>query len=460
MKPLGILWAQYGPYHFARAAALKELAGPARVHALEMANKTSDYHWNRSTKTMELTTLCPGAQTEKLTFRDIFHRARKTFAKLNLGVCILPSYAPKQSLAALLAARSMGIHTVMMNESHAGTARARGLTALLKRRLVGMFDAALVGGQPQKRYFASLGIPEDRIFPGYDAVDNNSFRTRANEIRRNATMLRNRYDLPEHYFLNLGRFVAKKNLETLINAYRQYLDTSPLKQAHLVMVGSGEEETRLKWLCHRLALRVYEKSAVGVRSGKEAGEKTENGGQGTEIENRKSQIENGKPGVHFYGFRQIEESPVFYSLADAFVLPSLYEEWGLVVNEAMASGLPVIVSDTAGCAEDLLETGLPIEDISLDANQLMIGTALDARIRQNGFVFDPRSSDELGRILVLVDSCPNLRAVMGQNSRRIVEKFSCENFAKNALLAAQAALDTKAPAARKKRNPTGEAFSR
>jgi len=59
-------------------------------------------------------------------------------------VCFLPSYSPRQSLAALLAAKSIGIRTVMMNESHAGTARAARLDTWIKRRLVSLFDAALV----------------------------------------------------------------------------------------------------------------------------------------------------------------------------------------------------------------------------------------------------------------------------------------------------------------------------
>ena len=146
------------------------------------------------------------------------------------------------------------------------------------------------------------------------------------------------------------------------------------------------------------------------------------------------------PGVHFYGFRQVDENPAFYALADAFILPSTWEEWGLVVNEAMACGLPVVVSETAGCAEDLLEPGrlaVPIP-LSAEVNQRL--TRLAGRIRQNGFVFNPASAGSLADVLLALEATPALRDIMGQASRRIVEKFSCENFARNALLAAQAAL--------------------
>jgi len=446
MKSLGIIWAQWGPYHFARLRGLRSSVTRTKVHGIELSNLTRSYAWSRGDSGPEVITLCPEAIAEQLPFRTTFRRMRRKIAELGIGVCLLPSYSPKQSLAALLAAKSLGTRTVMMNETHAGTAQARGLATLVKRQLVCMFDAALVGGAPQRRYFASLGLPPERIFIAYDAVDNDYFAQRTEEIRNQREEVRNRYSLPEHYFLSLGRFVAKKNLETLIRAYRQYLDTAPLKQTHLVMVGSGEEETRLKWLCHNLGLPVYEKSGVGVRS--EVGVRTaecglrseKDAGTGTGIANRKSQIANAKPGVHFYGFRQIEENPVFYALADAFVLPSLWEEWGLVVNEAMASGLPVVVSKTAGCAEDLLEAGPPSNynqsAETLQAREL----GVEEHLRQNGLVFDPRSSDELSRMLLLLESSADLRSAMGQAGRRVVSKFSCEKFGENALRAAEAAL--------------------
>ena len=401
MKSLAILWAQYGPYHFARVAALRKSAGSVKVHALELASRTSDYQWNRPAAA-DLITLYPGAVAEHLSFREVFPRVRRSLAELEVEVCLLPSYAPIQSLAALLAAKSLGIRTVMMNESHAGTARARGLAAWVKRRLARQFDAALVGGSLQKRYFASLGLPEEMIFTGYDAVDNDYFAKRAEEVRSQREEVRRKYHLPEHYFLSLGRFVPKKNLSTLIRAYRKVLDSSRDCRTHLVMVGSGEEERKLRFLCQELGLPTYDKAAGGS--------------------------EHDLPGVHFYGFRQIEENPVFYALADVFVLPSAWEEWGLVVNEAMSSGLPVVVSETAGCAEDLLAT---------DTHGRL--ARVDVGIRQNGFVFDPGSSESLARALLALASDPALREVMGQASRVLVENFSCAAFARNALMAARAA---------------------
>jgi glycosyltransferase involved in cell wall biosynthesis len=417
---LGLLWAQFGPYHIARAESLQSLANPHLVCAIELASASRDYRWQRQEGRIQVTTLYPQAQAEQLKFPGVLRACRRALGQLKVDACLLPSYSPASSLAALLAARSLGVRTVMMNESHAGTARARGLSASLKRRLVGLFDTALVGGAPHKRYFASLGLPEDRIFTGYDAVDNDYFARQAGDARSHQSQLRAQYGLPEHYFLSLGRFVPKKNLATLIHAYKQFLDVSSAKKTHLVMVGSGEEESKLRALCAELRLPICAHQ------------------EQTPLCTPHSALRT--PGVHFFGFRQIAENPIFYGLAEAFILPSLYEEWGLVVNEAMASGLPVIVSETAGCAEDLLEPGAPCETDSHNAVQLASEAGLSGKLRQNGFVFAPQSSDELARSLTLLESNPAVCAAMGQNSRRIIEKFSCENFARNALLAAEMAV--------------------
>ena len=286
------------------------------------------------------------------------------------------------------------------------------------------------------------------------------------------TDYRKAYGLPERYFLSLGRMVEKKNLSTLVEAYARFARESvekhgagsseqgermqgaqglgrganltencELNTEHcapaLVFVGSGELEGALREQARRLGLRVVDRTAAGSQlSGA--------GRQEVNAENYKlnteHSVENHGGAVFFYGFRQIEENAVFYALAEAFVLPSLKEEWGLVVNEAMAAGLPVIVSRTAGCAQDLLPeaTASRSSQLAVGSKQPSVSNANENRLEEssNGFVFAPASADALATALRHVGESELLRSEMGKRSREIVAKFSCENFAKQAMRAA------------------------
>ena len=119
--------------------------------------------------------------------------------------------------------------------------------------------------------------------------------------------------------------------------------------------------------------------------------------------------------MQLHGFRQYDELPAYYGLADAFVHASTAEQWGLVVNEAMAAGLPVIVSQESGCARDLVQAG------------------------RNGFTFPARDLNALTQRLqdVASDSCDRL--AMGAESREIIRQWSPETFARGLCQAAEVA---------------------
>jgi glycosyltransferase involved in cell wall biosynthesis len=379
-----IIFEQFGPYHHARVAAL-QAASPVPVVPVQMAAHTTVYDWASAMPAAceGLVTLCPGG-AETLSPIRLFFAARRFFRDQEIQTVLLPSYSPASSLAVLLAAMSCRARRVMMNESHAGTERAKGWKRTLKRWLVGRFHAALVGGAPQKRHFTNLGMDAEKIFTGYDAIDNEFFTREADLVRQNQEGWQKRLGLPSRYILSLGRMVEKKNLGCLTDAYSRLRKRLGEDAPALVFVGSGDQESDLRSQAIELGLKVAEAG----RSDNPAG-----------------------ADVIFYGFRQISENPAFYALADCFVLPSLWEEWGLVVNEAMACGLPVVVSQTAGSAEDLVRHG------------------------ENGFHFDPNDPEALAFCLGNLIDNPIQREKMGENSRKIIADWGCANFARNALRA-------------------------
>lgn len=382
---VALVFSQYGPYHHARAAALREVLGEEHFMAVQIAAQSKTYAWTVQEQRLQaLTTLCDGAE-EDAGFLKVFAAAWRFWRREKVTAAFIPSYFPAGSLALLLSAKLAGVKCIMMNESHAGTERASGIKRRVKRFLVSLFDAALVGGQPQKRHFEVLGLPAAKIFTGYDAIDNSYFATSAAVAvaDREANVLR--LGLPPRYFLSLGRFVTKKNLPTLIRAYRDFCARSQENVA-LVLVGSGAEEALLRGLVTELGLTLRDQGA---------GEPAKN-------------AQPVSSAVYFMGFRQLEENPIFYALAEAFILPSIEEEWGLVVNEAMACGLPVVVSKTVGCAEDLVEH------------------------RSNGWLFDPGDVAALADHLVNLAENPASREAMSVASRIRIAKWDCPNFASNA----------------------------
>jgi glycosyltransferase involved in cell wall biosynthesis len=107
--------------------------------------------------------------------------------------------------------------------------------------------------------------------------------------------------------------------------------------------------------------------------------------------------------VHLPGFKQYDELPVYYALASAFVHPSTTEQWGLVVNEAIASGLPVIVSERCGCVPEL--------------------------VNGNGFVFDPTDEHELASLLLkMATLSDDDRRRFADASYKIAANFAPERF--------------------------------
>src|SRR5205814_1916354 len=202
-----------------------------------------------------------------------------------------------------------GIPMIVMSESARQDEPRTWWKEAMKRRMVDLFSAALVGGQRHVEYLVELGIPRERIFTGYDVVDNDHFGRRTAEIRNLKFEIQKKYGLPENYFLASARFIEKKNLTRLIRAYAEYRQKSQNganAMWDLVLLGDGPLRETLKSQLSMLKLNEH---------------------------------------VHLPGFKPYDELPLYYALANAFVHASTTEQWGLVVNEAIASELPVIVSD-------------------------------------------------------------------------------------------------------------------
>lgn len=185
-------------------------------------------------------------------------------------------------------------------------------------QLFARVDRFLTVGEANRRLYRGYGVPETRLHPAPYAVDNARFAAQAASLRPRRTKLRQDWRIADNAFCLLfcGKFVGKKNPLDLIAAVQGLTRRKPNASLHLLFVGAGELEAPMRAACAGL-------------------------------------------NATFAGFLNQTEISRAYVAADALALPSgTGETWGLVVNEALASGLPVIVSDTCGVACDLGEAGL------------------------------------------------------------------------------------------------------
>jgi 1,2-diacylglycerol 3-alpha-glucosyltransferase len=380
-----VIFHHIGPYHHARlnaAADRLSVAGiewsakgydawgaaatPARYHKLSLFPEATDHF--------------PGSAELRCAFWSALEQTNPDVVAVNgwnnFGSLIAANWCLRRR-----------IPMVVMSESSRQDEPRTWWKEAIKRRIVGLYSAGLVGGQRHVEYLVELGMPRERVFTGYDVVDNEHFRQKAEEVRGQKSEVRQKYALPENYFLASARFIEKKNLPKLIQAYAEYRDrlkgtgvTDPGYNRgvpwDLVVLGDGPLKAYLCRLISDLRLKEH---------------------------------------VHLPGFEPYDELPVYYALANAFVHASTTEQWGLVVNEAIASGLPVIVSERCGCVPEL--------------------------VQGNGFTFDPTNEHELtARLLEMASLSDEERKRLGDNSYRIAANFAPERFGEGLERAASMAM--------------------
>lgn len=211
--------------------------------------------------------------------------------------------------------RARGRPILAWSESTARETRGSGAMAdRFKRALIQRFDGFIAAGTRQAAYLKMLGASSDRIWIAPDAVDIGFFE-RASTLRAAGVEAEKRtLNLSSPVLLYVGRLLDAKGLPELLDVFdsiRQRFGAS------LLLVGEGPDRARYEELCRT----------------------------------------RGLVGVSFAGFVQPGDLPKYYAVADVFVFPTHSDPWGLAINEAMAAGLPVVVSDAAGAVDELVRHG-------------------------------------------------------------------------------------------------------
>lgn len=275
-------------------------------------------------------------------------------------VLICGGYNYFASWQAMNWAKRNGVPFLLWSESTASDSRNEFFAVeWLKQKFLSSCDGFIVPGRSAQEYLQPFVNGSRRTFVARNAVDIDLFATKCARVQQSGDRLRAELALPARYFLFVGRLVKSKGVFDLVRAYAA-LPAALRSEVSLVFAGAGPMRAEL------------EASAREIYPG----------------------------AVHFAGFIQRDDLASYYALAECLVMPTHTDPWGLVVNEAMACGLPVICTNVAGCAADL--------------------------IQQNGILVRPGDVMQLAQAMQNLASDAELRRSMSQRSRDLIQYFSPE----------------------------------
>lgn len=389
---IAVIFHRIGPYHYVRLSALKT----TQFTVLELCANDRAYPWDSvdSIGLFNRITILKTGEVSDYSSSVVTKLLWKALDAVNPKVVAVPGWSGVAARAALYWCVKHHVPSIMLSDSTRDDHPRSGWKEEIKHRLVRIASAGFVSGSLAAGYLKDLGMARDRIFEGYDVVDNAHFLSGSKIAQHKRLDLQRHYNLPARYFLVCARFIWEKNLILLLQAYASYVSSvnsllEQNSQSHgepwsLVLVGDGPLKAEIVSLIAELRLSQH---------------------------------------IVLPGFKQYPELPAFYGLAQALILPSVSETWGLVVNEAMAAGLPVLVSNRCGCVPDLVREGI------------------------NGFTFNPFDRDQLTNLMLRLSSHrtasnePNVcLGSMGSASISIISNWSPKRFADALAAAAEIAL--------------------
>ena len=362
-----ILYTSLAPFHFARLnrAATEGHRLGAELHCIEIARSQSNYSWeefNSSSTAFDYLTLFE-CDYFALKPRSIFRAVSHVLSEINPDVVVINGWGHTESSAAFRWCSRNRVPRVVISDSQSIDSPRHWWKERLKRAFVSRCHAGFAGGSPHVRYLQSLGLPSGFCVVGCDVVDNDVFIASKNGSRGTPAEIR---------ILSCLRFLSTKNIPRALRSLSEL--NFPWRWT---LAGDGPERENI--------IRCIE--SLGL-----------------------------KDRVRLLGHVPYEQLPEIYTDADVYLQPSFSEPWALAVNEAMASGLPVVVSDRCGCHEDLVRRGV------------------------NGYTFDPLVDESLRQAMKRIWQRRNEWSQMGDASREIVEKWSLNLFATNLWRACKLAL--------------------
>ncbi len=345
-KKILIIWDRMGDYHRARVKEVAKLLGSENVFSADLGSGDGIYQWDNTDANAHHFVLS-STPVDQVDIKSTILHWKQIITQNNITHICIPGYGRKIYRKMLIESKKMGLQTLMFAESwYPGKLPFDIIKGIWLKPKVDVF---FVSGIRAAQHFRDrLKLDKKKIIEGYSVVDNNHFSTGKTTKENKPTLL------------CVARFAPEKNLQMLIEAF---MESTLSQQWQLKIVGGGP----LKESLHQ------------------------------SISNNQN--------IVLHDWLSYNELPDLYASASAFILPSQFEPWGLVVNEAMAAGLPILLSEEVGALPDLLEVGV------------------------NGLKFNIDKQELINSLNQLSDISTEDRSKMGQRSLEIIKNYSCETWA-------------------------------
>lgn len=293
----------------------------------------------------------------------------KQILKLKPDVLILPGWNDVSYWFILFYCKAFGIKVGIDIDTTEADRKRNFFKENLKKIFLNLCNIALPKGSKSSYYLEKLGMKKESIFITPFTSDNDFISKKYLEFSDKKGKRKVSIGITKKYnMLYVGRFDKEKNVKIIIEAFHMALNIeNKTKEWGIILVGDGYLTGEIKTLVNKFNLNDY---------------------------------------VFFCGGKAWRDVYEFYALSDVFILPSISEPWGLVVNEAMLCGLPVIISDKAGSI-DLVKSG------------------------GNGFIFNPLILKELVNIMLKFIRGEVDIEEMGECSRKIISEYTCNAAAQH-----------------------------
>lgn len=355
-RPIIFLWENFGPLHVDRCDAVAAAFQAIPIIGIELLSQSSEYDWVPEV----------GSKFQKVTLSDrkpntswSFWRLIFTIVKYQPRAVFFCHYQEYKIFLAALMVRCLGFTAFTMNDSKFDDYSRDLWREVLKALFFVPYHGALAASRRSADYLRFLGVPANRIVQGYDAISISRIRKLAGSEPAPGGCA-----FAERHFTIVARLLPKKNIATALEAFAAFAARAE-RSRQLVICGAGPLEGELKLQAIKLGI---------------------------------SEL------VEFKGFVQTEEVCRTLATTLALVLPSVEEQFGQVIPEALAMGVPVIISDNCGARDNLVETGV------------------------NGFVLEAKNHKGLAYFMNVLSAEEDLWRKMSQSCGTFAERGDVSSF--------------------------------